>query len=86
MNPVMAKQGIMSFCHGLSSASAYGISFYLKFFSETTTPRKLIFCRDVPWVGLFKFCSPVTGILDIFRTVSQKLKKIAKSSKIFSRT
>jgi hypothetical protein len=27
------------------------------FFSETTTPRELIFGRNVPWVVLFKICS-----------------------------
>ena len=63
-------------------------TFSLKiFFSETTIPRKLIFYRDVPWVGLFKFCSPRSGIPNIFRTGSEKPRKTEKTLKIFfSRT
>jgi hypothetical protein len=48
--------------------------------SETTTPRKPIFSRDVPWVGLFKFCSLGSRILNILQTGSEKLQN-AKSSK-----
>jgi hypothetical protein len=53
------------------------------FFSETIIPRKLIFGRNVPWVGLFKICSNGSEILNIFRTGSEKPRKIAKSLKIF---
>ena len=57
------------------------------FFSETTTPRELIFGRNVPWVVLFKICSYGYEIPNIFRTGSEKPRKLAKSLKIFfSRT
>jgi hypothetical protein len=55
--------------------------------SETTTPRELIFGRNVPWVVLFKICSHGSEIPNNFRTGSEKLLKIASSLKIFfSRT
>jgi hypothetical protein len=55
------------------------------FFSETTTPRELIFGRNVPWVVLQG--SYGSEIRIIFRTGSEKLPKIAYSLKIFfSRT
>jgi hypothetical protein len=47
------------------------------FFSETTTPRELIFGRNVPWVVLFKICSYGSEIPNIFQTGSEKLPKIA---------
>jgi hypothetical protein len=47
------------------------------FFLETTTPRELIFGRNVPWVVLFKICSYGSEILNNFRTGSEKLPKIA---------
>jgi hypothetical protein len=56
------------------------------FFSETIIPMKLIFGRNVPWVGLFKICSNGSEIQNIFRTGSEKPRKIAQSLKIFSRT
>jgi hypothetical protein len=34
--------------------------------SETIIHRKLIFGRNVPWVGLFKICSNVSEIPNIF--------------------
>jgi hypothetical protein len=65
-------------------ASVSGINFSLNiFFLETITPRKLIFCRNVPWGVLFKFYSRGSEILNIFRTESEKLGRIAKSLKIF---
>jgi hypothetical protein len=57
----------------------------LKIFSETIIPRKL-FCRNVPWVGLFKIYSHGSEISNIFRTGSEKPRKLAKFLKIFSRT
>jgi hypothetical protein len=47
------------------------------FFSETTLPRRLISCRNVPWVVLLKNCSYGYEILNSFRTGSEKLPKIA---------
>jgi hypothetical protein len=44
------------------------------FFSETIIPTKLIFCRNVPWVGLFKICSQGFEIPNIFRTGKKSLK------------
>jgi hypothetical protein len=50
-------------------------------------PSKLIFCRNVPWIGLFKIWLHGSEILNIFRTGSEKPRKIAKSLEIFfSRT
>jgi hypothetical protein len=54
------------------------------FFSEMIIPRKLIFGRNVPCVGLFKICS--YGSEYFFRTGNEKPRKLAKSLKIFSRT
>jgi hypothetical protein len=39
------------------------------------TPRKLIYCRNVPWGVLFKICSRGSEIPNIFRTGSEKLGK-----------
>jgi hypothetical protein len=62
-----------------------GVNFSLNIFLETITPRKLIFCRNVPWGVLF--CSRGSEIPNVFRTGSEKLGKKAKSLKIFfSRT
>jgi hypothetical protein len=47
------------------------------FFSETIIPRKLIFCRNVPWVGIFKICSQGSEIPNNFRTGSEKPQKLA---------
>jgi hypothetical protein len=49
----------------------------LNIFSETTTPRGLTFCRNVPWVVLFKICSFGSRIPNNFQTGSKKLPKIA---------
>jgi hypothetical protein len=58
-----------------------GVNFSLNiFFSESTTPRELIFGRNVPWVILFKICSYGSEILNNFRTGSGKT---AKNSLIF---
>ena len=69
-------------------AYALRVNISLKiFFSETIIPRKLIFGRNVPWVGLFKICSNGSEIPNNFRTGSEKPRKQAKSLKIFfSRT
>jgi hypothetical protein len=47
--------------------------------SETIIPRKLIYCRNVPWVGLFGICSHGSEIPNIFQTGSEKPIKLAKS-------
>jgi hypothetical protein len=38
----------------------------LEIFSETIIPRKLIFGRNLPWVGLFIICSNGSKIPNIF--------------------
>jgi hypothetical protein len=55
----------------------------LNVFSVTITPRNLIFCRNVPWDGLLKFCSHISKISNIYCTGSEKLGKKAKYLKIF---
>jgi hypothetical protein len=73
---------ILTLCHGLSYASPYvsSINFSLNiFFTETMTPRKLIFCRNLLWGVLFKICSWGSEIPNIFRTGSEKLGNKAKS-------
>jgi hypothetical protein len=50
------------------------------FFSETIIPRKLIFGRNVPWVGLIIICSNGSEIPNVFRTGSEKPQKLTKSS------
>jgi hypothetical protein len=79
---------ILTLCHRNSYAYALRVNISLKiFFSETIIPRKLIFGRNVRWVGLFKICLNGSEILNIFRTGSEKPQKLAKSLKIFfSRT
>ena len=73
---------ILTLCHGLSYAS--GVNFSLNI---SETPRKLIFCRNVPWGVLFKICSSGSEIPNIFRTGSEKPRKLANYLKIFfSRT
>jgi hypothetical protein len=60
--------------------SFVNISFNI-FFLETITTKKPIFCRNVPWVGLFKFCSQDSFIPNIYRTGSGKPLRKAKSLK-----
>jgi hypothetical protein len=72
---------ILTLCHGHSYAYVLNINISLKIFSETIIPRKRIFGRNVPWVGLFKICSNSSEILNIFRTGSEKPRKLAKSLK-----
>jgi hypothetical protein len=55
------------------------------FFKDLQT-IKLIFGRNVPWVGLFNICLNGFEIPNIFRTGSEKPRKLTKSLKIFSRT
>jgi hypothetical protein len=62
------------------------VNISLKIFSETIIPRMLIFGMNVPWVGLFIICSNGSEIPIIFRTGSEKPRKLAKFLKIFSRT
>jgi hypothetical protein len=59
------------------------VNFSLNIFFSETTPRELIFGRNVPWVVLFKFCSYGSEIPNNFRTGSEKPRKLAKSLKIF---
>jgi hypothetical protein len=57
------------------------INFSLNLFlSETTTPRELIFGRNVPWVVPFKF---VHRVLKFCVISEQEVKKTAKNSLIF---
>jgi hypothetical protein len=55
--------------------SVSDVNFSLKIFSETITPRKLIFCRNVPWGVLFNICSLGSEIPNIFQTGNEKLEK-----------
>jgi hypothetical protein len=49
---------ILTLCHGNSYALHLRVNNSLKiFFSESIIPRKLIFCRNIPWVVLSKICS-----------------------------
>jgi hypothetical protein len=74
--------------HGNSYVLRVRVNNSLKiFFSETIIPRKLIFRMNVPWVGLFIICSNGSEIPIIFRTGSEKPRKLDQSLKIFfSRT
>jgi hypothetical protein len=49
--------------------------------SETTAPRKLIFCRNVPWFRLLKICLHGSQIQNICQTGSEKPQKLTKSLK-----
>jgi hypothetical protein len=61
----------------------FQVNFSLNIFSETTTPRGLRFCRNVPLVVLYKICLYGSGILNNFHAGSEKLPKITESLKIF---
>jgi hypothetical protein len=79
---------ILTLCHGNSYAYVLRVNISLKiFFSETIIPRKLIVGRNVSCVGLFKMCLNDSEIPNIFRTGSEKPRKLANYLKIFfSRT
>jgi hypothetical protein len=70
----------LTLSHGLLYAYVLHFKISLKI-SETITPRKLMFCKNVPRVGLIKFCSQNARIPYIFWTGIGKLEKMAKSLK-----
>jgi hypothetical protein len=79
---------ILTLCHGNSYVLHVHVNNSLKIFlSENIITRKLIFCRELHWVVLSKICLYGSKIPNIFRTGSEKPRKLAKSLKIFfSRT